>query len=243
MPSQVSSALRSRSTASCERRSRKQATSWRWPILAVVLGLFAHSEALAQTPPSTRLTALNLTAGMLEPGFDPAVVTYTVDVLSSVAQVTVTASAESGSADVTYHDDPDADLNTSGYQRYLEFGTNRITVRVTDDGAATRNYRITVTRTTTPGAPRGLRATSSDRAVRLSWTAPSFRRWHGHHGTTSTGCKEEEEAPFVDFPVEHRARCSDGRLTAQKTSQPHRMTSAFPRPTAPPTSSKYVPRT
>ena len=55
MPSQVSSALRRRSTASCERRSRKQATSWRWPILAVVLGLFAHQEALAQTEPDTTL--------------------------------------------------------------------------------------------------------------------------------------------------------------------------------------------
>ena len=172
MPSQVSSALRSRSTASCERRSGKPAGLWRWPILVVVLGLFAHQEALAQTP-STLLSNLTLSPGSLEPGFSADVETYTADVLSTVDKVTVIGTAESGTASVSYHVDPDADLNTLGYQRNLEFERNLIRVRVTDVGAATRNYTITVTRTTPPRAPRSLRATSSDRAVTLTWTAPS----------------------------------------------------------------------
>ena len=296
IPSKVSSALRSTSTASCDRRSSKPARSWRWPILAVVLGLFAHQDALAQTtvlgsltlsdanpagggdidlvPPFadvaaqdpeqrtftaevifgvTQVTVVATAAqpgdwdvevqgadangvtsgdqrdlrlgtntitvratktadppepqrnytirvrrlaemgsaladltvtqsggagdvGTLDPAFAAATDdrTFTADADRSVSQVRVAATAKSGWT-VTYHDDPDVDGDSSnGYHRNLATGANRITVRATPTGASgTRNYTITVTRTTTPGAPRNLRATPFDQNVRLSWTAPS----------------------------------------------------------------------
>ena len=286
MPSKGSFALRSRSTGSCERRSGKPAGSWRWPILAVVLGLFAHQGALAQAqttgsalsnltlspgtlapvfdsatndtaftaevafgvtqvtvaaagktdwevtylgaadadgtavdyqrnltlgtntitvratstavPPEaarqytirvtraaeigSALSGLTLTqsggsgsAGSLDPAFDAATndTAFTADADLSVTQVTVAATAKPG-WDVTYHDDPDADGNAADYQRNLAVGANRIMVRATPIGTSgPRNYTITVTRTTTPSAPRNLQATAAASAVRLSWTAPS----------------------------------------------------------------------
>ena len=179
MPSQVSSALRSRSTASCERRSRKLATSWRWPILAVVLGLFAHQEALAQITGSAleRLEVSDVPT--LDPPFNNLVQrsSFEADVPLDVDEVTVTAEAKTGWS-VTSYDPPDLDgLSSNGYQRNLTEGANTIRVRVTEDeGSGTRTYSITVTRTTTPGAPGSLRATPNHDVsglVNLAWTAPS----------------------------------------------------------------------
>ena len=122
------------------------------------------------------LRNLILSAGTLDPVFDAATDdrTFTADdVALSATTLTVTATAKDGWT-VTYHDDPDANSVAAGYQRNLAVGANRITVRATPTGASgTRNYPITVTRTTTPSEPRNLRAASSDRAVRLTWTAPS----------------------------------------------------------------------
>ena len=281
MSFRISAPLRSRSAASRGRRSGRQAASWRWPILAVLLGLFAPHEALAQNP----LTNLELTdtdaspvSITLVPTFASAVRSFTASVPFGVTQVTVTPTADSawtltypgatdasgidghqrnltsgtntitvratksgettqnytitvtraaevgsalsglgvstsagsgtvgelaptfaGNTDdrtftadaprgvtqvtvdadakdgwtVTYHDEPDANTATD-YQRNLTVGTNRITVRATPTGASgTRDYTITVTRTTTPTAPRNLRATSGAASVRLAWTAPS----------------------------------------------------------------------
>ena len=129
---------------------------------------------LAET--GSALDTLTLSAGTLDPVFDNTTDdrTFTADVLLSVETLTVTATTKDGWEDPTFHDAPDANSTTDGYQRSLAVGANRITVRATPTGASgTRNYTITVTRTTTPGAPRNLRATASDRSVRLSWTAPS----------------------------------------------------------------------
>ena len=122
------------------------------------------------------LSALSLSVGTLDPVFDAATDdrTFTADVALSVTTLTVTATAKPGWEDVTFHDGPDADSVAAGYQRNLAVGANRITVRATPTGASgTRNYTITVTRTTTPSEPRNLRAASDDRSVRLTWTAPS----------------------------------------------------------------------
>ena len=123
------------------------------------------------------LSNLTLSAGTLDPVFDAATDdrTFTADdVALSVATLTVIARAKPGWEDMTFHDDPDADSVAAGYQRNLAVGANRITVRATPTGASgTRNYTITVTRTTTPSEPRNLRAASADQSVRLTWTAPS----------------------------------------------------------------------
>ena len=150
MPANVSSALRSRSTASCERRSGKPARSWRWPILAVVLGLFAHQEALAQTDGSA-LATLTLD-GVTVPGFDPTVQTSNftaADVLFGTTQVTVDAT-EKANWNVEILGD-DADTVETGQQRNLRQGSNTITVRATStanppESPSPRNYTIRVTR-------------------------------------------------------------------------------------------------
>ena len=130
---------------------------------------------LAET--GSALSILSLSAGTLDPEFDNETDdrTFTADdVALNVNTLTVTATAKPGWEDLTFHDAPDADSGTDGYQRNLSVGTNRITVRATPTGASgTRNYTITVTRTTTPSEPRNLRAASADRGVRLTWTAPS----------------------------------------------------------------------
>ena len=156
MPSQVSSAPRSRSTAARERRSGKPARSWRWPILAVVLGLFAPQEALAQT---TVLTGLSLTDAetdtaipldeALNTAADPEQRAFTASVVFGVTQVTVDADVDTAVWSVTYHDAADADLSADDYQRNLVVGANRITVRATseaDPPEPARSYTITVTR-------------------------------------------------------------------------------------------------
>ena len=155
------------------------------------------------------LASLMVTAGPgitgvvdpLDPTFPPSPDTadprtFTTDADLSVTQVTVTATTKPGwEEEVTYHDAPDAvnDATAPGYQRNLAVGTNSIRVRATQIGiSGTRDYTITVTRTTTPGAPGNLRATTGDRSVRLSWTAPSSNggRFIDHY---QYRMKEEDE--------------------------------------------------
>ena len=125
------------------------------------------------------LSGLTLSAGQdtLHPDFDAATDrrTFTADVDLNVTTLTVTATTKGGWEEELTYDAPDADTGTANYQRSLAVGANRITATATPIGASgTRNYTITVTRTTTPDAPRSLRATGvEDRSVGLSWTAPS----------------------------------------------------------------------
>ena len=171
MPPNVSSALPSRSTASCERRSGKPARSWRWPILAVVLGLFAHQEALAQPPHN--LTSLTVTAEnpagagvtettALSPEFPSTANAFTITFPFGATRVTVIATA-TGFADWTLTYLGDDDPGTAGYQGDLRSGANSIRVRATeDDGPGTRDYTITVRRAAETGsALMGLTLTGS----------------------------------------------------------------------------------
>ena len=125
------------------------------------------------------LQTLTLSSGQdtLDPAFDGDTQhpNFTANVDLSVATLTVNATTKPGWEEVvTYGAEPDADTGETGYQRSLAVGANRITLRATQIGiTGTRTYTITVTRTTTPSAPRNLRATAADRSVRLSWTAPS----------------------------------------------------------------------
>ena len=152
MPSQVSSALRSRSIASCERRSRKQATSWRWPILAVVLGLFAHSEALAQ-----RLTNLEIQGtGGQGPGggveltqtFAEGRFNYTATAENAVESLTVTATSTDGTVTYDLAEGTETTITTGGVVRPVPVGSTTITVTVTSntDPPETQDYRIVVRR-------------------------------------------------------------------------------------------------
>ena len=170
-------------------------------------------------------------AGMvdaLDPAFPPTTDTadprtFTVDVDLSVTQVTVDADTELGwEEDVTYGAAPDADGDPSNdYQRYLEVGTNNIIrVRATPIGASgTRDYTITVTRTTTPGAPRNLGATATNRSVRLSWTATAPSSNGGRFITNyQYRMKEEDENDYSDWVSIARPSTDDAGDDASTTS-------------------------
>ena len=83
--------------------------------------------------------------------------------------------------------------------------TNIITVRATPTGAsATRDYTITVTRTTTPrSSPGALRAArAGDQHSEAVMDRAVFRRWHATSRDTSTEAKDEEEADgLCGFPL------------------------------------------
>ncbi len=154
-------------------------------LLAVVLGLFAHSDALAQT---SALTGLSLSPGTLDPPFnsgaDPEQRTFTAEVAFSVTQVTVTAEAIADWS-VTYQGAPDADLNTDGYQRDLRLGANSITVRATPTTGSARNYTITVTRAREIGsALTGLTVTQSGGGGTVGALDPAFSA--GNAATSQT---------------------------------------------------------
>ena len=163
MSPNVSSALRSRSTASCERRSGKPARSWRWPILAVVLGLFAHQDALAQNPlTDLRLTDTDttsavtivldplLTDDLAERSFTATTEVTSGTVLRSVpfrvTQVTVDPTRVDDTWSLEYSGPADANGAIDGHQRNLTPGSNTIRVTVTKSGETAQTYTIAVTR-------------------------------------------------------------------------------------------------
>ena len=83
------------------------------------------------------LGALTLSEGALSPAFDPAMLEYTASVGNGVEEVTVTATANHGSAKVAY--DP-------GSTVALDVGANEITLTVTAEAGNTQDYMVTVTR-------------------------------------------------------------------------------------------------
>ena len=126
-------------------------------LLAVVLGLFAHSEALAQRLDPNSLS-IQATGGDvdLSPAFDPDRFNYTATAENAVTSLTVTATSADGP--VTY--DP-----TNGEVTPVPVGSTTITVTVTSntDPTETRDYRIVVRRqAVTTLASLGLDFSSND---------------------------------------------------------------------------------
>ena len=130
-------------------------------LLAVVLGLFAHQGALAQTTHtlSTLIveaedrggTAVNATTS-LSPDLtsSPNANAFTVTFPFDATRVTVTATGTGPGTngwDLTVPGVDGADL-AGGYERDLRSGANSIRIRATEEapGTGTRDYTITVTR-------------------------------------------------------------------------------------------------
>ena len=98
------------------------------------------------------LSALSVSAGTLAPDFSSTTTSYTASVGYAEEQVTVTATKNSGNAQVEFLDGsdnaiPDADENTDGHQVALDVGENVIKVKVTaEDDIEIETYILTVTR-------------------------------------------------------------------------------------------------
>ena len=111
-----------------------------------------NDNAITNTVPDTRLSALSLGAIVLIPAFDAAVTSYAVTVENSVSTATLTATAHDVDATVAYLDADgaelsDADADTVGFQVALAVGKTTIRVQVTAaDTTTTAIYEVTVTR-------------------------------------------------------------------------------------------------
>ena len=87
------------------------------------------------------LSNLTVSSGTLSPGFDTDTTGYTVNVLSSVASMTVTPTVRFPAATVTVNNQP------ASTPVVLSVGTTLISVKViAEDGVANKTYTITVTR-------------------------------------------------------------------------------------------------
>jgi len=117
---------------------------------------------------SAQLTNLAISSGTLTPVFNPNTLAYTATVDANVASINVTPTAQDPQAVVKVN----GVVVTSGQPKAvaLVYGSNTITVNVTDGSGAQKNYVITVTR---PGSARlsTLTLQSSTANVPLS---PSF---------------------------------------------------------------------
>ena len=96
---------------------------------------------------SADLQNLALSSGTLAPAFATATTSYTAQVGSSVASLTVTPTAVDPTASITVNGAAVASGSASGAIN-LHYGANVITVVVTaaQDGTTTRTYSVSVTR-------------------------------------------------------------------------------------------------
>ncbi len=133
--------------------------------LVAALAIAWPNVARAHSPGSATLTALTVTAGgtaqTLTPAFSSTVTDYTVAVVNSVAQVTVTGTPD-GDGTVAYQNTDgttltDADMGTAGQQVDLPtVGSTSVNVVVshTDSGTTTQTYTVLVIREGTVATDR-----------------------------------------------------------------------------------------
>ena len=121
----------------------------------------------------TGLSALTISAGILSPAFDPATATYTVAVLNSVDEVTVTPTARQSSATITVQTVAVTSGNASA-PFMLTAGTPlAINIVVTaPDGTTTGTYTLTVSRPAMGGATAALSGTLTE-AILFAATTPT----------------------------------------------------------------------
>ena len=98
----------------------------------------------------TKLSALNITGGILNPVFDNGSLNYTVNVVNSVASIKVTPTAEESNATIKVNGTILAS-GTESQDIALSVGGNTINVEVTaQDGITKEIYVINVTRAEPP---------------------------------------------------------------------------------------------
>ena len=131
------------------------------------------------------LRSMAISSVTLSPAFGRAVTSYTSSVPNPVSRVTVVAAANDGTAEVSITP-ADADANTRGHQVDLSTAAvNTITIRVTPQTGAAKDYTVAVTRaksvtpasfgfTDVTGAEPGAEVTSDAITVSVEDTAAAI---------------------------------------------------------------------
>ena len=168
-------------------------------------------RATAITDATLRALALSNAADdsaiALSPPFTAGTTSYTVAVLSGMAEITLAPTPTIAGASVAYLDGsdtpiPDADPTKAGQQVSLAVGANTITVQVTaEDTTTTLTYTVTVTRAATRSPDATLRAlalsnVADDSAIALS---PSFAA--GTTSYTAAVLNEVDEITIAPTPT------------------------------------------
>lgn len=115
-----------------------------------------------ETAPDSSLATLTLSAGTLNPAFDPAITDYTVNVNHYTTSITITATAKNIKTTIT-----------GAGTKKLNTGTNIFDIIVTTESGSTKTYKITVTREAAPVLSSD--ATLSDLRVSEGTLSPEFR--------------------------------------------------------------------
>lgn len=106
-----------------------------------------YTVAVTRTPKnrSSYLSALTLSSGTLNPGFNKELLEYSVTVENSVTSIYVTPTAEDANATIKVNDKKVSSGVPSKYIN-LDEGANKITIKVTDDKDNSSTYILNVSR-------------------------------------------------------------------------------------------------
>ena len=106
-----------------------------------------YTVAVTRTPKnrSSYLSALTLSSGSLNPGFNKELLEYSVTVENSVTSIYVTPTAEDANATIKVNDKKVSSGVPSKYIN-LDEGANKITIKVTDDKDNSSTYILNVSR-------------------------------------------------------------------------------------------------
>lgn len=110
-------------------------------------GSKTYTLVITRTPADTdaNLTNLSVSAGALNPGFDPTITNYVVNAPNSTTSTTVTATVARSTSSLTINGNPAISGQAAGPFN-LNVGANLVTVIVTAQSGATRQYQVTINR-------------------------------------------------------------------------------------------------
>lgn len=110
-------------------------------------GSKTYTLVITRTPADTdaNLTNLSVSAGALNPGFDPTITNYVVNAPNSTTSTTVTATVAQSTSSLTINNNPATSGQAAG-PFSLNIGANVFTVVVTAQSGATRAYQVTIIR-------------------------------------------------------------------------------------------------
>ena len=152
----------------------------------------------------SRLSALSLSDGTLDPVFASGVTSYTATVANGVSSITVTPTRSDATATLAYLDGADAELddaddNTAGHQVDLSVGENTFKVKVTaEDTTTSGTYTIVVTRNRLPEITTSSPVFVAENETAVATLAATDADGDDISWTTSGGADEDKFDLTVD---------------------------------------------